>query len=226
MIYLIFLLLPHLVLATETNEKCDRSREKANSSFRAQVTQVSDGDTIVVKTSAGKIRRIRLLHIDTPETHYQGKTQGVAGDKAHERLLELLPIGSNVSVEFDDLPCDGYRRFLGRVIKDGREINLQMVREGFAASLCFAPNLARCEEYVKETRLSFHSKDSVFTKYKAAIPHEFRVEQSGRPEAPFVGSFKTRKVYPFARWKEIDGLDRVFFLKPEDVVEPYQLEQR
>lgn len=221
-----FCLAPFVATAADVQEKCDRGRERPNDKFQAQVTKVSDGDTIEVRTSSRKLRRIRFLHIDTPETHFQGKTQGVAGDQAYERLLELLPIGSRVTVEFDDLPCDGYGRFLGRVIKDGREINLQMVREGFAVSLCFAPNLIRCEEYVQASRRSFVSKDSVFKKYKVALPHEFRIEQGNQPEAPLVGSIKTRKVYPFERWQEIEGLDRVFFLKDEDVIAPYRLEKR
>jgi endonuclease YncB( thermonuclease family) len=225
-LYLVYLCVlglgPNLVVAS--TERCSSRNQEPNSQFRGEISKVSDGDTLEVRTANG-IRRIRLLHMDTPETHFQGKSQGEAGEAASERLAELLPLGAKISVAVEENPCDIYGRFLGRIILDGDDINLQMVEEGYAASLCFAPNLEVClKDFVPASKKVFAEKRTVFQKYGVDLPHEFRFRVSGRPEATLVGDFGSKNVVPFARHREIQPLDRIFFLNPEAVKPPFRME--
>ena len=43
--------------------------------FDAKVLRIVDGDTIVVRSDDGARLRIRLINIDTPESHYKGSGQ-------------------------------------------------------------------------------------------------------------------------------------------------------
>lgn len=214
-----------LTAANAQMEKCS-ALEKPFSSFSAKVQSVSDGDTIDVKTSGGQIRRIRFLNIDTPETHFQGKSQGESGDLAHRRLEELLPLSSEVTVQYEDKPCDFYGRYLGIVIREKNNINLQMVKEGYAVSLCFAPNLKTCKKFIEASKDNWKRGEfNVFRDMNVLLPHEFRYQKSGRKEAPYLGDIETGQVYPFEQFAEIEGLNRVFFLSKKDISFGFQLAQ-
>lgn len=211
-----------LVPAFAEMEKCG-TLEKPFSSFSAKVQMVSDGDTIDVKTSSGQVRRIRLLNIDTPETHFQGKSQGESGELAHRRLEQLLPLGSEVTIQYEDKPCDFYGRYLGLVFREKKNINLLMVKEGYAVSLCFAPNLKTCQKFIDAAKDNWKRGEfNVFRDMDVLLPHEFRYQKSGRKEAPYVGDIETGQVYPFEKFSEIEGLNRVFFLSKKDISFPFQ----
>ncbi len=208
--------------AAEQKGKCNLKEERAFGKFPATVVKLADGDTIDVKTTDNKIRRIRLLHIDTPETKFQGKSQGKAGELAAQRLSELLPLRSEVTIHFEEKPCDLYGRYLGIVMKEDSNVNLTLVNEGYAVSLCFAPNLAGCEKFIQAAKEALENPN-VFATHSALIPHEFRFAESNRPEAPFVADYLTKKVYPFEKWKSIEPLNRVFFSREQDIQRPYRL---
>lgn len=85
---------------------------------------VGDGDTIRVRTSAGQPVTIRLACIDAPET-----AQGESGAAATGYLRMLLGGGG---LEIIPQTVDRYGRTVGEVIAGGRNVNLEMVRAGFA----------------------------------------------------------------------------------------------
>jgi endonuclease YncB( thermonuclease family) len=98
-----------------------------------KVTKVVDGDTVDVRLSTGKVRRVRMIGIDTPEVY--GGTQ-CGGPKASESMKALTPVGTRVKLVSDRTQdrVDRYGRILRYVIKrsTGRDMNRAQVARGWA----------------------------------------------------------------------------------------------
>ena len=84
---------------------------------------VSDGDTITVLYQGNKQYKIRLQHIDCPETAQD------FGGKARKILSEKV-FGKVVTVKWEEM--DRYKRILGDVYIGKQWVNLVMVQEGMA----------------------------------------------------------------------------------------------
>ena len=115
-----------------------------NSSMRAEVLRVVDGDTIVVSLD-GVEERVRYIGIDTPETEKPDQRLECYADQATQRNLELVD-GTTVGLEFDRELRDRFGRLLAYVEVGGIQINEALVRDGFARTLTIEPNTARAEE--------------------------------------------------------------------------------
>ncbi len=94
-----------------------------------RVVEVIDGDTF--KTEKGE--RVRLLGINTPELGEPG------GDIAKD-FASLLLLNKNVRLEKDITDRDDYGRLLRYVYLDGKFINAELVRAGYAEVRCFPPD--------------------------------------------------------------------------------------
>ena len=100
------------------------------------VTKVSDGDSIQITTTEQTKLKVRLYGIDAPETpkinnrtgqiNKPGQPHGEESWKA----LENKVMGKQVRLDILDI--DKYRRMVGMIWLGDRNINLEMVREGFA----------------------------------------------------------------------------------------------
>jgi len=114
---------------------------------RATVVRVVDGDTIVVRIT-GRDENVRILGIDTPETHKPDSPVECFGPEAAARLGELLPKGTVVRLVRDVEARDRYDRLLAYVYRDqdGLFVDLAMVTDGFAGTLTISPNVAHREE--------------------------------------------------------------------------------
>lgn len=117
----------------------------------ATVIRVVDGDTIIVRLDgeAGE-SNIRFLGINTPETVDPRRPVQCFGKEASKKMKELLPEGSRVRLEEDPQADerDKYGRLLRMVfLPDGTNLNLLMVRDGYAhAYLSFPLNPAMKRE--------------------------------------------------------------------------------
>ena len=97
------------------------------------VSRVVDGDTIDVSID-GKVKRLRLIGINTPETVDPRKLVECFGVEASNKAKTLLT-GKKVSLESDGSQgeLDKYNRLLRYVfLEDGTNINLLMIKEGYA----------------------------------------------------------------------------------------------
>ena len=97
------------------------------------VSRVVDGDTIDVSID-GKVKRLRLIGINTPETVDPRKLVECFGVEASNKAKTLLT-GKKVSLEGDGSQgeLDKYNRLLRYVfLEDGTNINLLMIKEGYA----------------------------------------------------------------------------------------------
>lgn len=97
------------------------------------MVKVSDGDTLSVNID-GKVEKLRLIGIDTPETVDPRKPVQCFGKEASNKARELLS-GKKVRLESDltQGDKDKYDRLLRYVIlEDGTNFNELMIREGYA----------------------------------------------------------------------------------------------
>ena len=115
----------------------------------ATVVRVVDGDTLVARVQ-GADERVRLIGIDTPETHGPGGLRECFGQEATRHLEELLPARTPVTLVRDVEERDRYGRLLAYVYRrsDDLFVNMAMARDGFAAPLTIAPNVAHAEAFV------------------------------------------------------------------------------
>jgi endonuclease YncB( thermonuclease family) len=102
----------------------------------ATVLSVGDGDTLRV-VDAGKRLTIRLACIDAPEM-----AQPPYGAAARQRLQELAPVGSAVSLRV--VKNDRYGRTVAEVLRNGRSVDLALVRSG--AAFAYRRYLSECDQ--------------------------------------------------------------------------------
>ena len=92
---------------------------------------VIDGDTIAVQ---GTTERIRLYGIDTPEGQQTCEDAAgrryLCGSRAAEALASLM--GRNARVSCQEQDRDRYGRIVAVCTANGREINAELVRQGWA----------------------------------------------------------------------------------------------
>lgn len=107
--------------------------------LECRVTRVADGDTF--RAACPETVRVRLLLIDSPE-----RDQSPFGARARSALARLLPAGTPVTLELDVRVRDQYGRLLAYAfLPDGRMVNEEMVRSGFAVVLVYPPNVRYVE---------------------------------------------------------------------------------
>ena len=87
------------------------------------ISRVIDADTVVLKSDQGINYKIRLLGIDAPEINQ------VYGKEA-TRYLSNKVLGKNLKVLGKNK--DRYHRLLGKLILNGNDINLDLVKNGMA----------------------------------------------------------------------------------------------
>lgn len=92
-------------------------------SLTGRVVAVTDGDTLQVLTPDKVPHKIRLLGIDAPE-----RTQDF-GSVAKGYLSDLA-FQKTVTVEYRKK--DRYGRILGKIFREGLDLNLEMLRAGYA----------------------------------------------------------------------------------------------
>ena len=95
---------------------------------------VADGDTAFVQAGAGRRLKCRLAGIDAPEVSHPrragGQTPGQPYGLEAKRALETWALRRRVTVEV--YGRDTYRRPLCVLHAGGRNLNLDLVREGLA----------------------------------------------------------------------------------------------
>lgn len=88
-----------------------------------RVVRVADGDTITVLDSTNTQHRIRLEGIDAPESHQAFGTQS-------KKSLSEMVFGKDVTVVYQK--TDQYGRLVGKILLDGKDVNLEQVKAGMA----------------------------------------------------------------------------------------------
>ena len=108
-----------------------------------RIEKVVDGDTVDIAVD-GRVERVRLLGIDTPESVQPDTPVQCFAKEATARLQALLPPGTPVRLARDVEERDRFGRLLAYVYRqpDDLFVNLDLVRGGYAQALTFRPNVA------------------------------------------------------------------------------------
>lgn len=131
----------------------------------AAVKRVVDGDTLKI-VFQGQEESIRLIGIDTPESRSNKKarkdsarsgqdmrTITAMGKESANYVRSLVKKGDIVQVEFDVQQRDRYGRLLGYVyLRDGRMLNEEIVKAGYASPMTIPPNVKYQDRFQKAYR--------------------------------------------------------------------------
>jgi len=111
--------------------------------LETKVTNVIDGDTFTIE--GGRI--VRMIGIDTPETVHPSKPVQCYGKEASDKTTELIE-GQQVRLEKDVSETDRYKRLLRYVWKGEVLINELLVKEGYAQSSSYPPDIKYQNRFV------------------------------------------------------------------------------
>lgn len=122
-------------------------------SCRAVTVRVIDGDTFVARLLDADGAptdidvTIRVVGIDTPETHHPTQPVQCYGEEAARRAEQLV-VGESVTLVEDEEGVDNTGRWLRHVSVGGQWLGLLLVRDGFAMVETYPPNLGLRDELV------------------------------------------------------------------------------
>ncbi|MBR57373.1 MAG: hypothetical protein CMH54_04865 [Myxococcales bacterium] len=92
------------------------------------VVKAIDGDTIELASGD----RVRLLHINTPE-------RGEDGSEQATEMTRSWTVDKKVEVRFGKVAQDRYGRYLAEIFVDGKSLNEELVRQGWAHAFFIPP---------------------------------------------------------------------------------------
>jgi len=100
---------------------------------KATISRVVDGDTIKVKIE-GQEKTVRLIGIDTPETHKPGVKVECGGPEASSYMKDIAPVGAKVRLVSDPTQdkVDRYGRLLAYASIKGDSLQLDQLYAGNA----------------------------------------------------------------------------------------------
>ncbi len=142
----------------------------------AVVSKIIDGDTLKV-TYGGIKESVRLIGIDTPESRVNDRAKRQAkrsrhdirviisqGKKAKNFVKALIKPGDIVRIEFDIQQRDRYKRLLGYVyLSDGRMLNEEIIKAGYANLLTIPPNVKYRDRFRKAYRYAVENKRGLWS---------------------------------------------------------------
>ena len=134
----------------------------------AVVTRVVDGDTLHVRTAGGREVKVRLLGIDTPETHRPGTPVECGGPQASASMARIAPPGTRVRLATDPTQdrVDRYGRMLAYVVLgDGKLVEDEQLESGWATVYVFRGNpVERIAEFRRDERRAESAHRGVWAK--------------------------------------------------------------
>ena len=111
------------------------------------VTRVIDGDTIEIEGG----NKVRYIGIDSPELVDPRKPVQFFGIEASNKNKELV-LNKKVRLEKDVTETDKYGRLLRYVYIGNTFINLELVRQGYAYSYSYPPDIKYQDQFVEAQR--------------------------------------------------------------------------
>ena len=141
----------------------------------AMILRIVDGDTFEIRFD-GRKEKVRLIGIDTPESRENEKAEKDAsrtgkdlativqeGHEAAAFVGTLVTIGTRVRVEQDVQPRDRYGRLLAYLFfEDGRMINEEIIKAGYASPMTYPPNVKYQELFLSAYRFAKVNKKGLW----------------------------------------------------------------
>jgi len=126
------------------------------------VRRIVDGDTIQLQN--GKF--VRYIGIDTPET--RKRVRGVWLYKPEQYSLDAKKLnselvgGRRVELEFDSEEYDKYGRWLAYVHAEGKMVNEEILKAGYAKILVIPPNTKYLKRFKKAEQEAKDNKRGIW----------------------------------------------------------------
>lgn len=134
--------------ANQSTENVKQSTKNTNNLIPAQIVQNVDGDTVVIRLG-GREEKVRMLCVDTPETHHPRLGVQPFGPEAADFTKKILYVGRNVQIEEGiGGGRDKYGRLLAYIYVDGKMFNEMLLEKGLArVAYIYAPNTKYVDEF-------------------------------------------------------------------------------
>lgn len=163
-----------------------------------KVSRVIDGDTIEIEGG----ERVRYIGIDTPETVDPRKPVQCFGVEASNKNKELVE-GKTVRLEKDVTDRDKYNRLLRYVWVGDTFINLELVKQGFAYSYSYPPDIKYQDQIVAAQQEAEKNKNGLWNacpldaSKSATVPEEEVTQKETAGDCAIKGNISTsgEKIY-------------------------------
>ena len=148
--------------------------------IECMVERVLDGDTVsvVVRNGGGASSKIRLYGIDAPETEKVNKKSGKIskpgqpfGEESRNALISKIR-DAIVTIKIYDI--DRYKRLVGVIYKGNRDINKEMVAEGWALAYRQYLDRPHASEYIPAEEEARGKRLGLWKQANPQPPWEFR----------------------------------------------------
>jgi len=146
------------------NEESGSKTASAPAAQEAKVSKVVDGDTIKVDIG-GEVKTVRLIGIDTPETHKPGVKVECGGPEAAAYMKELAPAGAAVKLVADPTQdkVDRYGRMLAYASVHGQSLQLEQLYAGNAEVYVYGKTpFARVDKFRRAEGVAERAKRGVW----------------------------------------------------------------
>lgn len=150
----------------------DEAGEKIEGEL-VKVIRAVDGDTIEIEGG----EKVRYIGIDTPETVDPRKPVQCFGIEASKKNKELVE-GKMMRLEKDITDRDKYNRLLRYIYVGDTFINLELVKQGFAYSYSYPPDIKYQDQFVKAQQEAREAKRGLW----GACSMDPRVNLSAVPQ--------------------------------------------
>lgn len=147
-----------IAFAPEEDVIKEKPEEKGEA---ALVTRVLDGDTIEIESG----QKVRYIGIDTPESVDPRKPVECFAKEASEKNKSLVE-GKKVRLVKDVSETDRYNRLLRYVYVNDTFINLELVKDGYAISTAFPPDVKHSNDFKKAAATARQNKRGLWNKCK------------------------------------------------------------
>ncbi|MFC7440340.1 thermonuclease family protein [Laceyella putida] len=176
-----------------------------------QSVTVVDGDTIKVKMKK-KEETVRLLLVDTPETNHPEIGKQPLGDEAKAFAKKLINEAKKIELEKEETKRDKYGRFLAYVLVDGKLLQEELVKEGFARiAYVDQPDAKYLDELKKAEQEAQRKKVGIWQWDDYTKKDGFKVESLEKEGNIFVASKNGDVYHPI-------GCHVVKDIKPENLI--------
>lgn len=133
-------------LISEADRQLSQGEVEGESDDLFFVEEVIDGDTIVLEGG----ETVRYIGIDTPETSHPTKPIECFGEES-KKINKNLVEGKMIRLEKDVSETDRYGRLLRYVWVDEIFVNDKLVRDGYASSVSYPPDV-KYQEVFKQAQ--------------------------------------------------------------------------
>ena len=181
--------------------------------IEGKVINVHDGDTVTVVDQDNKKFPIRLAGIDAPELKQE------VGAASQQNLSRMV-LGKQVTIYWSKI--DKYRRTVGTIMLDGRDVNIEQVRAGLAWHFKKYEDEQPPEDrrtYAAAEQTARVAKLGLWKEEAPVAPGDWRLAVKTKrwgpppPEGTIIGNSNSKKYHrpDCAGYRDMAEKNRVFF---------------